>query len=29
MLLREINNKLSKLYTLIKYQQIIIEINNI
>jgi len=29
MLLREINIKLSKLYTLVKYKQIIIEINKI
>ena len=27
MLLREINNKLNKLYTLVKYKQIIIKIN--
>ena len=27
MLLREINNELSELYTLVKYKQIIIEIN--
>ena len=29
MLLREINNKLSELYTLVKYKQIIIKINKI
>ena len=29
MLLRKVNNKLSKLYTLVKYKQIIIEINKI
>jgi len=29
MLLREINNELSELYTLVKYKQIIIEINKI
>jgi len=29
MLLREINNELSELYTLVKYKQIIIKINKI
>ena len=29
MLLKEINTKLSKLYTLVKYKQIVIEINKI
>jgi len=28
-LLRELNNKLSKLYTLVKYEQIIKEINKL